>query len=70
MIVWVLTRIGRLFCDDKKCIYGHRCPFPVATEGSLRGSGRCLNGEHCRFGHEMHGVDSKIVKTVRVTGAL
>ncbi|KAK0264199.1 hypothetical protein LTR91_010182 [Friedmanniomyces endolithicus] len=58
-----------LFCDDKKCIYGHRCPFPVATEGSLRGSGRCLNGEHCRFGHEMHGVDSKVVKTVRVTGA-
>jgi len=28
-----------------------------------------LEWGHCRFGHEMHGVDSKIVKTVRVTGA-
>ncbi|KAK5711479.1 hypothetical protein LTR17_018415 [Elasticomyces elasticus] len=57
-----------LYCDDTKCIYGHRCPFPLATQGSLRGSGGCLNGENCRFGPEMHGVDTKVVKTLKVIG--
>lgn len=57
-----------LFCDDPKCIYGHRCPFPVATEGSMRGSALCLSGDHCRFGPEMHGVDTKVVTTRKVTG--
>lgn len=57
------------YCDDVKCIYGHRCPFPVANEGSSRGSGMCLNGDHCRFPRDMHGVDTKIVKTIRATGA-
>jgi len=56
-------------CDDVKCIYGHRCPFPVATEGSSRGSGSCLNGENCRFPREMHGVDTKVIKYIKVTGA-
>ncbi|KAI7017328.1 hypothetical protein KC355_g3723 [Hortaea werneckii] len=55
-------------CDDVKCIYGHRCPFPVATEGSSRGSGMCLNGENCRFPRDMHITDTKIVKTTRITG--
>ncbi|KAK5119010.1 hypothetical protein LTR62_000221 [Meristemomyces frigidus] len=55
-----------LFCDDVKCIYGHRCPFPTASEGSMRGSGRCMNGEACRFNAEMHGVDTRIVKFVKV----
>lgn len=55
-------------CDDRKCIYGHRCPFPMATEGTMRGIG-CLNGENCRFPREMHGLDMvPIVKTL-VTGA-
>ncbi|KAK4541043.1 hypothetical protein LTR36_008412 [Oleoguttula mirabilis] len=56
-------------CDDAKCIYGHRCPFPLATEGSSRGSGMCLNGDNCRFPREMHGVDTKVVKRTLVTGA-
>jgi hypothetical protein len=56
-------------CDDPHCIYGHRCPFPTANEGGMRGSGACLNGENCRFPREMHGTDTKAVKTVRVGGA-
>lgn len=56
-------------CDDVKCIYGHRCPFPLATEGTMRGSGMCLNGENCRFSQHMHGVDTKIVKRTLITGA-
>ncbi|EMC98277.1 hypothetical protein BAUCODRAFT_419523 [Baudoinia panamericana UAMH 10762] len=74
--LYVLRMVARetpckkgLYCDDTKCIYGHRCPFPRATEGGLRGSGMCLNGEHCRFGRAMHEVDIKIVKTVRAVGA-
>ena len=53
-------------CDDVKCIYGHRCPFPLATEGSMRGIG-CLNGNACRFPSSMHGMDTQAVrvKTVR-----
>lgn len=54
------------YCDDVKCIYGHRCPFPVASEGSLRGIG-CLNGGACRFPASMHGMDNVAVrvKTIR-----
>ena len=55
-------------CDDTRCIYGHTCPFPVATEGTMRGIG-CLNGEACRFPREMHGMDKTAVKTLRITGA-
>lgn len=53
-------------CDDPKCIYGHRCPFPLAMEGSMRGIG-CLNGNACRFPSSMHGMDTVPVKikTVR-----
>ncbi|KAK3679988.1 hypothetical protein LTR78_000365 [Recurvomyces mirabilis] len=57
-----------LYCADTTCIYGHRCPFPRASEGSMRGSDRCLNGELCRFGADMHGVDTKVVKMTRATG--
>ncbi|KXL41833.1 hypothetical protein M433DRAFT_146227 [Acidomyces richmondensis BFW] len=56
-------------CDDIHCIYGHRCPFPAANEGGVRGSGTCLNGENCRFPREMHHADTKIVKIVKVGGA-
>lgn len=42
-------------CDDPICIYGHRCPYPVAKEGTLRGLG-CINGSACRFPREMHGI--------------
>lgn len=42
-------------CDDLVCLYGHRCPYPPAKEGSMRGLG-CIMGERCRFPREMHGI--------------
>ena len=53
------------YCEDPKCIYGHRCPFPVANEGSMRGLG-CLNGNACRFPASMHGMDTVAVRTKTV----
>lgn len=54
-------------CDDSACIYGHRCPFPVATEGTMRGIG-CLMGDNCRFPREMHGItDFSAVKFTKIT---
>jgi hypothetical protein len=55
-------------CDDPKCIYGHMCPFPRATEGSMRGIG-CLNGDTCRFPRSMHDMDTNPVRMNRITGA-
>ena len=55
-------------CDDPKCIYGHQCPFPTASKGSLRGSGLCLNGEGCRFPASMHGMDLVPLRITKVTG--
>jgi hypothetical protein len=42
-------------CDELVCVYGHRCPHPAATEGSMRGLA-CIQGEKCRFPREMHGI--------------
>ncbi|GAB7328681.1 hypothetical protein MBLNU13_g00605t1 [Cladosporium sp. NU13] len=42
-------------CDDPDCLYGHRCPYPPVTEGSMRGLA-CQLGEKCRFPREMHGI--------------
>lgn len=42
-------------CDETVCVYGHRCPYPAATEGSMRGF-NCMLGENCRFPREMHGI--------------
>jgi len=42
-------------CDESVCVYGHRCPYPMATEGTMRGLW-CINGEKCRFPKEMHGI--------------
>ncbi|MCJ1339697.1 hypothetical protein MMC09_004987 [Bachmanniomyces sp. S44760] len=47
-------------CDDEKCIYGHNCP--VAKPGAKE----CIFGDNCRFDKDMHGVDSKVVKTTKV----
>ncbi len=47
-------------CDDLSCIYGHRCPL------SRPGFKDCHFGENCRFEVEMHGVDTNVVKIVRV----
>ncbi|GAB7357770.1 hypothetical protein MBLNU459_g0419t1 [Dothideomycetes sp. NU459] len=52
-------------CDDPKCIYGHRCPFPAATLGSMRGRG-CINGEKCRFPAHMHAMDNVPVKVTKI----
>lgn len=57
-------------CDDPHCIYGHRCPYPPATEGSMRGA-QCVAGSECRFPHEMHNMDRTAVepkKTILATG--
>jgi len=42
-------------CDEDVCVYGHRCPYPLATEGTMRGLW-CINGEKCRFPKDMHGI--------------
>jgi hypothetical protein len=42
-------------CSDLICVYGHRCPYPAAKEGSMRGLG-CVKGDKCRFPREMHGI--------------
>jgi hypothetical protein len=42
-------------CDEDVCVYGHRCHFPLASEGTMRGLW-CINGEKCRFPKEMHGI--------------
>lgn len=55
-------------CEDLKCIYGHQCPFPVASEGSMRGSGLCMIGEACRFPVTMHGMDLQSIRITKVTG--
>jgi len=47
-------------CDDLKCIYGHRCPL------SREGYKDCYFKENCRFEPDMHGIDTNVVKTVRV----
>ncbi|KAI9760891.1 MAG: hypothetical protein M4579_001392 [Chaenotheca gracillima] len=44
-------------CEDAKCMYGHRClgnPCSFVYNGG------------CRFPTEMHGVDTQVVKRVRV----
>jgi hypothetical protein len=49
-------------CDDLKCIYGHRCPY------SMPGKKTCPRfPDTCRFGEDMHGVDTTIVRTTRVS---
>ena len=42
-------------CNEEVCVYGHRCPYALATEGTMRGLW-CINGEKCRFPKEMHGI--------------
>ncbi|KAK4632234.1 hypothetical protein CLAFUW4_03515 [Fulvia fulva] len=51
-------------CLEFDCIYGHHCPYPKMTEGSLRGIG-CINGESCRFAKEMHGMDTTVATILR-----
>ncbi|CAK4030169.1 Hypothetical predicted protein [Lecanosticta acicola] len=51
-------------CLEFDCIYGHHCPYPKMMEGSMRGIG-CINGDNCRFGREMHGMDTHVYKTIR-----
>ncbi|ETN41849.1 uncharacterized protein HMPREF1541_03788 [Cyphellophora europaea CBS 101466] len=50
----------RTDCDDADCIYGHRCPQ------SKPGEPGCYYGEDCRFYGWGHGIDTRIVKTVKV----
>ena len=48
-------------CDDPKCIYGHRCPH------SQEGIKTCKFGANCRFDVDMHGLDTKVVRTTRIS---
>ena len=50
----------KLDCDDPECIYGHRCPQ------SEVGKYGCYYGEDCRFYGWGHGIDTRVVKTVKV----
>ncbi|SMY21158.1 unnamed protein product [Zymoseptoria tritici ST99CH_1A5] len=52
------------YCLDFECIYGHHCPYPKANEGSMRGIG-CINGDACRFGREMHGMDMTVANVLQ-----
>ncbi|KAI9827352.1 MAG: hypothetical protein M1819_006995 [Sarea resinae] len=47
-------------CDDPECIYGHRCPL------GKPGSRDCIFGDKCRFPEELHGVDTNVVRLLKV----
>ena len=48
-----------LYCDNPKCIYGHRCTLDYCAGG----------GSNCRFPLEMHGVDTNVVPVVEVVNS-
>lgn len=50
----------RTDCEEADCIYGHRCPQ------SKPGESGCYYGDECRFHGWGHGIDTRIVKTLRV----
>ncbi|KAK4962288.1 hypothetical protein LTR28_004575 [Elasticomyces elasticus] len=62
LIAYMLPCVSGGACEDAKCIYGHRCPFPVPTQGSMRGSGCCFLGAGCRFPADLHDIDMVSVK--------
>ncbi|GME28192.1 putative ccch zinc finger protein [Neofusicoccum parvum] len=47
-------------CDDPKCIYGHRCPFPLL--GGKKSGKNCIFLEDCKFPLEMHSMDMNVVQ--------
>lgn len=47
-------------CDDPKCIYGHRCPFPPL--GNKKTGKNCIFLDDCKFPLEMHNMDLNIVQ--------
>ena len=47
-------------CGDGDCIYGHRCPQSKTNEQG------CYYGEDCRFYGWGHGIDVRVVKTIKV----
>lgn len=47
-------------CDDAKCIYGHRCPFPLI--GHKKTGKNCIFLEECKFPLEMHNMDMNVVQ--------
>ena len=49
-------------CDDLRCIYGHKCP------NDREGSRECKWGENCRFEREAHGIERRIVDTIKIGG--
>lgn len=51
-------------CQDAKCIYGHRCPAPLARIRPAKGIKPCIFSETCKFPLELHEVDGLVVKTL------
>jgi hypothetical protein len=51
-------------CQDIKCIYGHRCPAPLAKTKPLNGTKPCIFGDTCKFPDGLHEIDCNVVKTV------
>ncbi|KAB2576455.1 hypothetical protein DBV05_g4905 [Lasiodiplodia theobromae] len=47
-------------CDDPKCIYGHRCPFPPFS--NKKTGKNCIFLDDCKFPIEMHNMDMNIVQ--------
>ncbi|EKG16887.1 Zinc finger CCCH-type protein [Macrophomina phaseolina MS6] len=47
-------------CDDSKCIYGHRCPFPPL--GNKKSGKNCIFLEDCKFPLEMHNMDMNVIQ--------
>ncbi|KAL1646115.1 hypothetical protein SLS58_003535 [Diplodia intermedia] len=47
-------------CDDPKCIYGHRCPFPPF--GTKKTGKNCIFLDDCKFPLEMHNMDMNVVQ--------
>ncbi|KAF2112997.1 hypothetical protein BDV96DRAFT_148635 [Lophiotrema nucula] len=51
-------------CQDIKCIYGHRCPAPLAKIPPPKGEKPCIFSEACKFPLELHNIDCNVVKTL------
>ncbi|KAH7067515.1 hypothetical protein BKA63DRAFT_522281 [Paraphoma chrysanthemicola] len=48
-------------CEDKGCIYGHRCTAPLKKVNG-RTTKTCLFGESCKFPPDLHDIDMRVVR--------
>ena len=52
-------------CDEAKCIYGHQCPWPRASNEDARAF-PCSLAASCRFQRSMHDMDEFAVELTHV----